>query len=156
MRSLPYTYLAKGKYWYFRHNRTGTVRIEGEPFSPHFMWHYRQLMAKSGAKARQTKARQRVRRAEQRLNRRADSYVYFIGVEPEGPVKIGLAKDVRQRLATLQVAVSQPLKVLAVAEGGMARERDYHRRFDAIRMRGEWFERAPELLAEIASLGAPE
>lgn len=156
IKPLPHTYLAKGKYWYFRRAGAGNIRIEGDAFSPHFMWHYRQLMAQSGATAKQAADRRRIRRLEAVAGKRAESLVYFIGIEPDGPIKIGSAKDVRQRLMTLQVAVPQPLAVLATVPGGVVKEREYHARFQVHRLRGEWFSRTPELAAEIAALGAPE
>ena len=40
----------------------------------------------------------------------------------------------------------------AVTTGGLWAERDYHKRFAQWWMRGEWFERCPEIEAEIARL----
>lgn len=155
-KPLPHTYLAKGKYWYFRHPTVGNARIEGEAFSAHFMWHYRQLVAQSGADKRVRKARQRIRNIEARAAKRTESHVYFIGAEPDGPIKIGVAKDVASRMVTLQVAMPQTLRLLAAVKGGIAKEREYHRQFEPLKMRGEWFRRGPELLALIATLEAPK
>lgn len=40
---LPFTYLAKGKYWRFRHPRTGDVKLPGKPPEPEFMRRYTEL-----------------------------------------------------------------------------------------------------------------
>lgn len=86
-------------------------------------------------------------------SRQLREVVYFIG-GAEGPVKIGSTVDVVKRLATLQTAHPQPLSVLATSRGGIAVEREYHQRFAAFRLRGEWFERAPEVATEMVRLNA--
>jgi hypothetical protein len=92
------------------------------------------------------------------LHREADgaetgSICYFIGSEA-GPVKIGYSGDVRERLRRLQHGSPYRLRVLATADGGAARERAYHWQFRSAWSHGEWFERTPKLLAEIAWLNA--
>lgn len=77
--------------------------------------------------------------------------VYFIGGE-DGPVKIGRAFVPEQRLKEIQCGYPYPLKVLATVCGGAGLERAYHERFAAHRLNGEWFERHPDILAEIESL----
>ncbi len=79
--------------------------------------------------------------------------VYFIGAA-DGPVKIGVSHNVSKRLATLQTAHPVQLFVLATAGGGIAAERHYHAWFAGHLLRGEWFERSPELVAEIDRLNA--
>jgi len=66
--------------------------------------------------------------------------IYFIGWDG-GPIKIGLADDIRVRLRTLQVACPYKLKVLAAVAGGLKREKSFHAQFAHRRLRGEWFER---------------
>ena len=41
---LPYTYLAKGRYWRFRHPLTGDCRLPGDPSSAEFHAKYAELM----------------------------------------------------------------------------------------------------------------
>lgn len=77
--------------------------------------------------------------------------VYFIGAE-DGPVKIGRAFVPEQRLKEIQCGYPYPLKVLATIKGGRGLERAYHERFAAHRLNGEWFERHPDILAEIERL----
>ena len=77
--------------------------------------------------------------------------LYFIGAD-EGPIKIGVSQNVEKRLKQLQTAHPHRLRILAVLVGGALREGDYHARFAEHRLEGEWFERAPAILAEIERL----
>lgn len=132
---LPYTLLVKGRFWYFRHTKFGTVRLRGEYRDPEFMRHYGELLDKF-----------RIGRGKEDL---AD--VYFIGWDG-GPVKIGVALDPVVRLTTMQSACPYQLRLYATVPGGRVQERVYHRRFASLRMRGEWFDRAPAIADEIARL----
>lgn len=78
---------------------------------------------------------------------------YFIGGE-EGPVKIGYAVCVKDRLRAIQSCSPVALRVLALADGGMEREVAYHAQFERHRLHGEWFERCAEIEAEINRLNA--
>jgi hypothetical protein len=83
---------------------------------------------------------------------RAVPRVYFISdCNDVGPIKIGVAECVDSRLEGLQTGSPVLLKVLATVPGGYAAERKLHRRFSATRLHGEWFERTPALLREIAA-----
>lgn len=81
--------------------------------------------------------------------------VYFIQTAgPDGPVKIGVATDIRTRLAALQTAHPWELKVLGYEHiddesSRYAREQFLHQRFAADRMSGEWF-RASQALLRLA------
>lgn len=79
------------------------------------------------------------------------STCYFIGAD-EGPIKIGHSRDVPARLRALQMACPVHLRLLATAPGGEQREAAYHFQFHEYRTHGEWFDRCPELLAEIERL----
>lgn len=78
---------------------------------------------------------------------------YFIGSD-KGPVKIGHSTNPMARLCAIQTGYPHKLRVLAVREGGVAVERAYHDLFAAHRLQGEWFERHPDILAEIKRLNA--
>lgn len=80
--------------------------------------------------------------------------VYFIQA-PNGPIKIGRAVNVANRLRALQTSHPSGLRLLAVALGGYRFERAYHRQFAEHRLHGEWFEPHPEILAEIDRLSTP-
>ena len=70
--------------------------------------------------------------------------VYLLQAGLRGPIKIGVARNVRRRLKTLQTGNHQELRVLAVipcGTDGSARnlESQLHRKFSKSRIRGEWF-----------------
>lgn len=77
-------------------------------------------------------------------------WVYFIQATSGGPVKIGTAANVQHRLDGLQTASAEVLQVLGVMEARARLEGELHRRFDGLRMLGEWFRPEPELLKFIA------
>lgn len=64
-------------------------------------------------------------------------------------VKIGRARDVRKRLATLQAGSPEHLEVLAYAPGYGHCERRLHDRYCAHRLHGEWF--APPVADDLES-----
>lgn len=81
--------------------------------------------------------------------------VYFIRADHVGLIKIGIAQDVNQRLATLRTSSPVRLELLAVIrDGGQALEARLHQRFAGARSHGEWFHPTPELLSYIAENGA--
>lgn len=82
-------------------------------------------------------------------------HVYFIRAKLGGPVKIGIAKDVEQRLAALQTGCPFELEVLAVIPHGARKmERLLHRQFKSTRIHGEWFQPSDALSSFVANLGA--
>jgi hypothetical protein len=80
-----------------------------------------------------------------------NSVCYFIG-GGNGPVKIGHSADPEARMLSFQTGHPYKLKILATRDGGVSRERAYHSQFAKHHLRGEWFERCPEILAEIERL----
>lgn len=73
--------------------------------------------------------------------------VYIIQARPSGNVKVGIARNVATRLASMQCATWETLTLLAVMPGGVDRERQLHRRFATHHIAREWFRPAPEILA---------
>lgn len=94
-------------------------------------------------------------RASLTLNQReqflAEQQVYFIASET-GPIKIGIAGNPIGRLQGLQTSHHERLSLLATCPGGAEQERIYHRQFAEHRLNGEWFERHPDIEAEIVRL----
>ena len=76
---------------------------------------------------------------------------YFIGGE-DGPVKIGYSRDIGRRFRVLQTGYPVRLFLVAVVPGGSEVERQYHRRFAAHHLRGEWFALHSDIMAEIDRL----
>lgn len=64
--------------------------------------------------------------------------VYFIQAD-YGPVKIGHAINPYKRMQDLQGACPCKLKLLATMPGGARLERQIHRFFAHLNIRGEWF-----------------
>ncbi|WP_370309336.1 GIY-YIG nuclease family protein [Sphingobium abikonense] len=78
---------------------------------------------------------------------------YFIG-GTEGPIKIGKSLNPNERLKQIQMCSPIKLRILAIAPGGGARERAYHCQFGDHWSHGEWYDRHPALLNEIAAINA--
>jgi hypothetical protein len=74
--------------------------------------------------------------------------VYIIRAGEDGPVKIGVATDTRDRLVTLQMGNHLDLKIIREIEGWEAAEAAIHARYSHLRLRGEWFTFCPSMLTE--------
>lgn len=85
---------------------------------------------------------------ERDLATKDGSCVYF--AQADDRVKIGWSKHVASRLAQLQTGSPTPLKLLGAIPGARAAERRLHEQFAHLRLTGEWFRAAPELLDHIA------
>jgi T5orf172 domain len=73
--------------------------------------------------------------------------LYFIQAA-SGPIKIGFTtKTPEGRLAELQAGNHEELKLLGVRLGTKAEEAALHEQFRHLKIRGEWFQPAPELLS---------
>ncbi len=78
--------------------------------------------------------------------------VYLIQAGRDGPVKIGRGRDPLRRLATLQSASPEHLRLIGVVSGGAVAERTLHDRFRSSRIRGEWFRLNAEMLHLVREL----
>lgn len=65
--------------------------------------------------------------------------IYLIAIDDLGLCKIGYAKNVRRRIATLQTGCPFAYRLIAEREGDEALERSIHRAAASYRKRGEWF-----------------
>lgn len=65
--------------------------------------------------------------------------VYFLRASAQGPIKIGKARDITRRVATLQTALPDELHLLLTIPGYGHEEAWFHKRFEHLRLRGEWF-----------------
>lgn len=85
------------------------------------------------------------------LQRFVTPMVYFIQAGEGGLIKIGMTYDVADRMKTLQVGCPARLILLGVIqrEDAAEQERSAHIYFKHLRVRGEWFTPAPELLEVI-------
>jgi len=73
------------------------------------------------------------------------TFIYFIQMGADGPIKIGNALRPDWRLTELQCGNPYPLKIIHQFEDHVWRERELHIRFADHRLEGEWFEAAPVL-----------
>jgi hypothetical protein len=96
-----------------------------------------------------------MRLAREKDKSRIHSQVYFIGGD-HGPIKIGYSVSPTDRLKCIQAHSPIVVRILATTMGGQELEAAYHYRFARSRLHGEWFERAPSILAEIARLNSTE
>lgn len=71
--------------------------------------------------------------------------IYFIR-DSTGAIKIGYtSNNIKARLANLQTANSNPLTVLKVIEGTLEDEKEWHKKFEKDKIKGEWFKSTKEL-----------
>jgi hypothetical protein len=70
--------------------------------------------------------------------RPGDWKTYLISVDDSQTVKIGIAKDPKARMATLQTGHPMKLSLLWTFDGDY--ERELHEAFARLRVRGEWFD----------------
>lgn len=66
--------------------------------------------------------------------------IYLIGPASRRPVKIGYSADPATRLRGIQTMSPTPLDVLWSHPGSRAVESALHRKFNALRLHGEWFD----------------
>lgn len=78
--------------------------------------------------------------------------VYFIQRGDDGPIKIGVSRNVASRLSGLQVSTPEPLKILATADGGRDEEQTMHLLFKKDRLSGEWFRPSARLMSFVAAV----
>lgn len=85
--------------------------------------------------------------------------VYLVEAVGSDCVKIGIARNIEQRLAGLQTSCPHTLVVRDIFKGGRKEERKLHRLLKTHRVRGEWFRdcgRVQEIWAEFKSIQPPE
>jgi hypothetical protein len=74
-----------------------------------------------------------------------EGFVYFVRLGCAGPIKIGHAKDLKNRIDGLSTGSPYPLEVLATLHGTAQFERRLHRHLANTRARLEWFWPSAEL-----------
>lgn len=80
-------------------------------------------------------------------------WVYVAGKGSDGAVKIGYSARPFSRIADLQVAQDEKLRLLAKAPGGFGLEHLLHEVFAPDWIRGEWFRRSPTIVNFVRALG---
>ena len=83
------------------------------------------------------------------------SYIYIIGPENNGPVKIGISKKPTSRLKQLQTAHPEKLIIHNTFEIEESRtkllEQKIHKDLSYLRSKGEWFNIDPKEAIELVS-----
>jgi Meiotically up-regulated gene 113 len=79
--------------------------------------------------------------------------IYFIQRPEGGPIKIGTAIDVNQRVKGLSTQYKSPFCILGVMKGDRIVEASLHDRFGHLRLEGEWFEPDVQLTCFITHFG---
>lgn len=84
------------------------------------------------------------------------TWVYFVGNDTTGPVKIGYSDDPIRRMMDLQVGHHEQLHLLCAISGDTTTEKMLHGVFAPDHVRGEWFMRSPQLVEfiRVITLGA--
>lgn len=70
---------------------------------------------------------------------------YIVRSGDTGPVKIGHAESVADRIRALQTGHPEQLRLVRVIEGDGDIEGAFHERFKGHHIRGEWFQYVPEM-----------
>lgn len=103
-------------------------------------------------------ARSGTRETRPRLSRRlgSDAYeqlcrIYFIEAVGMGLIKIGYTIDPVKRFCSMLTSSPAPLSLLGSICGGPQREGAIHAQLEPFRMHGEWFQKAPEVMALVAT-----
>ena len=81
------------------------------------------------------------------MNQKTEDWcVYIVQFGKKGPVKIGMTCDVERRISESQTFCPATLYLLAKMpceskESARTRERMFHQKFRALKVRGEWFDK---------------
>lgn len=89
--------------------------------------------------------------AERQQRNPLGALTYFIQAVEGGPIKIGQSANPMRRRTNLQIGYPSVLRILAVTREA---ESLIHERFNSLRLRGEWFQPHPELVAFIDQVRA--
>lgn len=85
-----------------------------------------------------------------------EGWIYCIQGESGGPIKIGFAVDVFDRMAALQAASPLKLVLLAGRRAQFWEERRLHQSHGKDRLHGEWFSPSAEVLDLVATMALGE
>lgn len=80
-------------------------------------------------------------------------FTYFIRMGSRGPIKIGVATSLPNRLSQLQTGSPEQLYICGVIKGN--HERELHDKFSCFWLRGEWFQPHQKLMRFIKNYATP-
>jgi len=79
--------------------------------------------------------------------------VYFIRDSASKAFKVGISKNVKARLRSIQSSNPNKLELLGTIDGGIGREDEIHAKLWDYHLRGEWFRWCPETAFYLQGLG---
>ena len=80
------------------------------------------------------------------IDRTKKDFVYFVQDCSSNNIKIGVSKDVKKRIKSLQTASSSNLVLMGQLLGGRSLEKFLHKVFARYRVKREWFKPAAPIL----------
>ena len=87
-----------------------------------------------------------------RVLSKKEGQIYFIQGEKTKNIKIGFSEDPNLRLRGHQTGSGEKLDLLKAVKGQKADEVYLHKKFEVLRLHGEWFKPGKELLEYIYNL----
>jgi hypothetical protein len=66
-------------------------------------------------------------------------YVYFVQVGSRGDIKIGYSTNIMKRMNSLSSSMPENIKLLGYITGDLNREKELHKMFRILNVKGEWF-----------------
>lgn len=82
-----------------------------------------------------------------------DVWLYFVLCDTTRRIKIGVANNPMSRFRSIQCGSPTELRIVGLIWGPRTNEKKLHRKFREHRVRGEWFDAAPDLIAYIEENG---
>ncbi len=80
------------------------------------------------------------------------SFIYFIQVDGDGPIKIGITRhDPRKRMVKIQSDCPWPVRLLGTIKGDVEQEATIHRQLGQFKIQGEWFHPVEQVVAAVQS-----
>lgn len=132
--------------WRFRKKGYPTRMLQRAPGTEGFEQEYQDCFKPLKRPARKPRQAAKIRKTPP--SDRTPGFVYFISYKG-GPIKIGFSSDPEQRLRTIAKHHHHELEILAQTPGTPLTEYLLHKRWWHLRIKGEWFERDPELMREV-------
>lgn len=89
------------------------------------------------------------------LRPQAVSFIYFLNAAEAGVIKIGVTNDLDRRIGSITRMSPLPLELLLSVPGNHRTEAEFHERFSASRLHGEWFSTTDGVILEFIRTYVP-
>lgn len=80
--------------------------------------------------------------------------VYFVEAVGTNRIKIGITKNINSRLSSLECNSPYKLNLIYAFPGYISKEKEIHKRFEHLRIKGEWFKYTNEVKQYILNLSS--